>query len=82
MVKILLKVKNAMSSGKEKDGKKGGGLEVAGFQLSVGMIKNVYSMAKGFTVKRIFSMLGGKFTKEQILEINSMLNKVKKPNKK
>jgi len=80
-VKILLKVKNAMSSGKPKDGKKGGGLEVAGFQMSMGMIKNVYGMAKGFTVKRVFSMLGGKFTKEQILEINAMLNKVKKPKK-
>lgn len=78
-VKILLKLKNAMTSGKE--GKKGGGLEVAGFQLSLGMIKNVYAMASGFTVKRVFSMLGGKFTKEQILEINAMLNKVKKKNK-
>ena len=76
VVKILLKLKNAMSSG--KDGKKGGGLEVAGFQLSLGMIKNVYAMASGFTVKRVFSMLGGKFTKEQILEINAMLNKLKK----
>ncbi len=81
MVKILLKLKNAMTAGKEKDGKKGGGLEVAGFQLSIPMIKNVYGMAKGFTVKRVFSMLGGKFTKEQILEINTMLNKVKKPKK-
>ena len=82
MVKILLKIKNAMTSGKEKDGKSAGGFEVAGFKLNMGMIKNVYGLAKGFTVKRIFSMLGGKFTKEQILEINSMLNKVKKPKKK
>ena len=80
-VKVLLKIKNALSSGNENGGKKGGGLEVAGFKLSMGMIKNVYGMAKGFTVKRVFSMLGGKFTKEQILEINSMLNKVKKPKK-
>ena len=58
-----------------------GGFEVAGFKLNMGMIKNVYGLAKGFTVKRIFSMLGGKFTKEQILEINTMLNKVKKPKK-
>ena len=79
-VKILLKLKNAMSSGDgdKKDGKKKGGMEVAGFEMSMGMIKNVYGMAKGFTVKRVFSMLGGKFTKEQILEINAMLNKVKK----
>ncbi len=79
-VKILLKLKNAMSSGDgdKKDGKKKGGMEVAGFEMSMGMLKNVYGMAKGFTVKRVFSMLGGKFTKEQILEINAMLNKVKK----
>ena len=79
-VKILLKLKNAMSSGDsdKKDGKKKGGMEVAGFELSMGMLKNIYGMAKGFTVKRVFSMLGGKFTKEQILEINAMLNKVKK----
>lgn len=89
MVKILLKLKNAMSSGDEKktqdkpkDKKKGGGLEVAGFQLSIPMIKNVYGMGKGFTVKRALSMIGNKFTKEQMLEINAMLNKVKKPTKK
>jgi len=81
MVKILLKIKNAMTSGKEKDGKSVGGFEVAGFKLNMGMIKNVYGLAKGFTVKRIFSMLGGKFTRDQILEINAMLNKVKKPKK-
>ncbi len=79
-LKVLLKLKKALSSG---DGeKKGGGLEVAGFKLSLGMIKNVYAMASGFTVKRVFSMLGGKFSKEQILEINALLNKVKKPEKK
>ena len=58
--------------------KKTARMEVAGFELSMGMLKNIYGMAKGFTVKRVFSMLGGKFTKEQILEINAMLNKVKK----
>ncbi|MBR2867753.1 MAG: DUF4982 domain-containing protein [Clostridia bacterium] len=80
MVKILLKLKKAMSSG--KDGKKGG-VEIAGFKLDINMdvIKNMYAMAKGFTVKRIFSMIGAKFTTEQILEINTMLNKVKKPKK-
>ncbi|MBR6634998.1 MAG: glycoside hydrolase family 2 protein, partial [Clostridia bacterium] len=81
MVKILLKIKNAMSAGKEKGKGEVAGFEVAGFKLDMGMIKNVYGMAKGFTVKRIFSMLGGKFTKDQILEINTMLNKVKKPKK-
>ena len=82
-VRILLKIKKSMSSdkSKSKDKKNGGGLEVAGFKLSMPMIKSFYGMAKGFTVKRAFSMMGGKFTREQILEINSMLNKVSKPKK-
>lgn len=82
-VRILLKIKKSMSSdkSKSKDKKNGGGLEVAGFKLSMPMIKSFYGMAKGFTVKRAFSMMGGKFTREQILEINSMLNKISKPKK-
>ncbi|MBP3937971.1 MAG: glycoside hydrolase family 2 protein [Clostridia bacterium] len=80
-VKILLKAKKALSSGK------GGKTEVAGFDTSgikfnASMLKGLYAMASGFTVKRVFSMIGGgKFTKEQILEINAILNKVKKKNK-
>ncbi|MBR5496393.1 MAG: glycoside hydrolase family 2 protein [Clostridia bacterium] len=88
MVKILLKLKSAFSGGSDKKSEDGkgkkksvGGFEVAGFKLNAGMIKNVYGLAAGFTVKRVFSMLGGKFTKDQILEINTMLNKVKKPKK-
>ena len=80
-VKMLMKMKSAFSSGEKTDAdgkKKKGGMEIAGFQLSPAMIKNVYGMAKGFTVKRALSMMGGKFTKEQILEINDILNKVKK----
>jgi hypothetical protein len=43
------------------------------------MIKSLYGMFKGFTIKRAFMMLGGdKFTKEQILEVNANLNKIKK----
>ncbi len=89
MIKVLLKIKGAFTGGekKESDGgkKKKGEIEVAGFKMkgiNMDMIKNVYGMAKGFTVKRVFSMLGGKFTKEQILEVNTILNKVKKPAKK
>ena len=48
-----------------------------GFKLS-DINKTMIDMLKGFTVKRGLMMLGGKFTKEQILEINAMLNKVKK----
>lgn len=54
-----------------------GGMSAAGFKIN----KSMLEMAKGFTIKRVFMMLGGKFTKEQILEINAMLNKIKKKKK-
>ncbi len=76
MVKLLLLFKNVMSQG-TKDGKP----EVMGFSFSkinMSMIKSLYGMVKGFTIKRTFSMTGNKFTKEQILEVNAMLNKIKK----
>ena len=44
-------------------------------------LKNIYGMAKGFTIKRTFSMIGNGFTKEEILGLNASLNKVKKPKK-
>jgi hypothetical protein len=76
LVKLLMLMKNVMSQG-SKDGK----AEVMGFsfdKITKDMIKSMYGMVKGFTIKRTFMMLGGKFTKEQILEVNTMLNKVKK----
>ena len=76
MVKLLLLIKNVMSQG-TKDGK----AEVMGFsfgKINMDMIKSLYAMVKGFTIKRAFMMMGNKFTKEQILEVNAMLNKVKK----
>ena len=77
-VKIALKAKKALSSG--KDGKtEVAGFDTSGIKVTKSMLKGLYDMASGFTVKRIFSMIGGgKFTKEQILEINAILNKVKK----
>ena len=80
-VKILLKAKKALSSG--KDGKtEVAGFDTSGIKFNASMLKGLYAMASGFTVKRVFSMIGGgKFTKEQILEINAILNKVKKKNK-
>lgn len=76
-LKIILKLKSEMGTGNEKDSEKDNGMSLAGFKLNSTMIE----MAKGFTVKRVFMMMGGKFTKEQILEINSVLNKIKKPSK-
>ena len=54
-----------------------GGMSMAGFKFD----KSMLEIAKGFTIKRAFMMLGGKFTKEQILEVNAALNKIKKKDK-
>ena len=44
------------------------------------------SMMGGFTVLRLFTLMGGmmdvKFTKEQLLDLNAKLNKIKKPKEK
>ncbi len=84
MFKFVMMLKNAMTGGKDKDGeeKKGGGGVIGGFKVTPAMLKNIYGMAKGFTIKRACSMLGGALSKEQILEINAKLNKVKAPKKK
>lgn len=58
----------------EKNKKSGTGFSVAGFKIN----KTMLDIAKGFALKRAFSMLGGKFTKEQILGLNKKLNKIKK----
>ena len=84
ILKFILMLKDAMSGGKkDEDGeeKKAGG-PLGGFKVTPAMIKNIYGMAKGFTIKRACSMLGNTFTKEQILEINARLNKIKAPKKK
>ncbi len=72
--RVLLKgLKGGDKSKKEK-----GGMSVSGFALN----RTMLDMAKGFTVKRVFSMLGGKFQKEEILALNQKLNKIKKPKAK
>ncbi len=77
LLKTLLGAYSADGSdGKEKK-KKGEKKSVMGFSINKTMIE----MAMGFSVKRVLMMLGGKFTKEQILEINAHLNKIKKPKK-
>ncbi len=81
MVKTLLGAysasgENSQEQKKEKK-KKGEKKSIMGFSIN----KTMIDMAKGFTVKRVLMMLGGKFTKEQILEINAQLNKIKKPKK-
>jgi len=83
LVSMLLLIKKALSSkpeekkesSDESEKKKSAGMSVSGFSINKTMIE----LAKGFTVKRVFMMLGGRFTKEQILEVNRKLNKIKKP---
>ncbi len=84
MLKFVMMLKNSMSGGKDENGeeKKGGGGVIGGFKMTPAMLKNIYGMAKGFTIKRACSMLGGALSKEQILEVNAKLNKVKAPKKK
>lgn len=74
-VKLLVMISKAFSSGKEnEDKKKKGGASIAGFKIN----KTMLGIAKGFTLKRALMMMGGKFSKEDILKINGMLNKIKK----
>jgi hypothetical protein len=64
--------------GKEK---KKGGMKAMGFEINADMM----SMMNGFTVLRLFTLMGGmmdvKFTKEQLLGINAQLNMIPKPQK-
>ena len=82
MLKFVLMLKNMMSGGKkDEDGEEKKGGMMAGFQVTPAMLKNIYGMAKGFTIKRALSMLGNGFTKEEILGLNAKLNKIKKAKK-
>ncbi|MBR7121947.1 MAG: DUF4982 domain-containing protein [Oscillospiraceae bacterium] len=62
-------------------GGKDGKMQAAGFEVNAEMM----TMMNGFTVLRLFTLMGGmmdvKFTKEQLLDINAKLNKIKKPKK-
>ncbi len=66
--------------GKGKDGEPK--MEAMGFEINADMM----SMMNGFTVLRLFTLMGGmmdvKFTKEQLLDINAKLLKIKAPKKK
>ena len=72
-VRLLLMISKAFSAGNDKKKQKDGA-SIAGFKIN----KTMLGIAKGFTLKRALMMMGGKFSKEDILKINSMLNKIKK----
>ncbi len=69
-----------MGGGKGKGGD--GKIKAAGFEVGPEMM----SMMGGFTALRLFTLMGGmmdvKFTKEELLELNKKLNKIKAPKKK
>ena len=74
---LLKALKGDSQPSDEPKKKESKGASIMGFKPS----KEMLQLGYGFTVKRVISMLGGKFTKEQILKINAILNKVKKPKK-
>ncbi len=76
---LFMSLAGKLMGGKGKDGKK---MEAMGFEIGPEMM----CMMGGFTVLRLFTLMGGmmdmNFTKEQLLELNAKLNKIKKPKKK
>ena len=70
-----------MMGGKGKGGE-APKMEAMGFEINAEMM----AMMNGFTVLRLFTLMGGmmdvKFTKEQLLDLNAKLNKIKAPKKK
>ena len=75
---IFMKLMAKMLGGKKGEPKK----KAAGFEVTPEMM----SMMGGFTVLRLLTMAGGmmnvKFTKEDLLDLNKKLNKIRKPKPK
>ena len=75
---LMAKMLGSKKSG--KDGEESN--KVMGFEMTADMM----TMMNGFTVLRIITLAGGmmdaKFTKEQLLDLNAQLNKIKKPKNK
>jgi len=68
--------------GGKKPGQKKGGMKAMGFEINADMM----SMMNGFTVLRLFTLMGGmmnmNFTKEDLLNLNKKLNRIRKPRNK
>ena len=76
--------KNLLKKMKSKNGEKKevAGFDASGLKISPKMInKNTIGMVKGFSIKRVCMMAKSLFTKEELLEINAKLNKIKKKSK-
>ncbi len=78
---IFASLMSKMLGGK-KSGEKEEPTKVMGFEMTPDMM----SMMGGFTVLRLITMAGGmmnaEFTKEQLLDLNAQLNKIKRPKEK
>jgi len=78
--KMLLMGMLAKMMPKAKDGDKN---QVTG---DIGLTKDMMAMLGGFTFLRLLNMAGGmmgiEMTKEQLLEMNAKLNKIKRPKEK
>jgi len=78
---IFMGLVGKLMGGKGK-GSEAGKIKAAGFEVGPEMM----SMMGGFTVLRLFTLMGGmmdvKFTKEELLDLNAKLNKIKRPKKK
>lgn len=77
---IFMELAGKMMSSMKKNNKDGEG-GFAGFKLNDSMMQ----MMGGFTVLRMANMVGMmniSFSKEELLDLNAKLNKIKKPNKK
>ena len=75
---LMSLVSQKMPKGGKKDGKGGG------FSFDVSNLGSMMDMLGGFTLIRLTSMLGMvniELTKEELLEINAKLNKIKAPKK-
>ena len=76
-LRLGLKLKKKMNANKKGGEKKSGGFEVD-LKADGGLMQ----MMGGFTVLRLSSMMGMmniSFTKEELLKLNSQLNRIKKP---
>ena len=75
---IFMSLMKKVMGGKDK---KKGGMKAMGFEINADMM----SMMNGFTVLRLFTLMGGmmnmNFTKEDLLKLNKKLNRIRVPRK-
>ncbi len=80
LLRMGMTLKKKMNAGKDGE-KKSGGFEV---DLKGGNMGGMMQMLGGFSVLRLTGMMGMmniSFTKEELLEMNKQLNRIKKPKK-